>query len=778
MKILLQNSIKLFTIMVLLLTFSCKQEEEGCTDVTACNYNSVAEEDDGSCNYSSCHSAFVGSLDYSTTSCGFPMKVKFVAEYRANGAENTYTIDFGDGTSSGSKRLTDVRGELTAEHIYESSGTYEVSVKVTSRRGGNVITDYAKKTINLSKPSFSHTVQSTTCEGTEVDFKNTSTSGLAMQYSWDFGDGNNSVKENPTHRYLEAGSYTVKFAVLCDDGQVINFIEKQIEVVSTKLIADFSSTISKYSCTATTAQFTNKSNFDASYIWDFGDGITSTVESPSHEYTKAGTYTVTLKTFCKDTSSIQKQVTISAFEYEAGFSSLTTSVSCDGTSVRFTNNAKSTTDSKYTWNFGDGNTSTITSPLHVFASPGTYTVTLKVLCGDDIEKASIQKQVVVKQEDLVASFTNVVANTNCLGTTMKFTNTSSYEANYQWDFGDGTISTAKNPNHIYANSGTYTVALKISCSDDNSSTVQKQIQVAPVSYTALFSHTITSTTCSGSTIKFTNTSVSTSDVIYTWEFGDGQTSTSNSPTHTYAKPGQYEVTLKMFCGSTQMDVYKTTVQVTTLQLEANFQYSFANNNEHAPALMTLENISQNASSYEWYVDDQLVSTKEVFDYEFNQGGTYTVKLVASCGSKESTVSKNIIILSEYSNMRIKTIEVVLPSYLVPDNQHDDTYGLDPYVSIHYNNNEIGYSLISSDVTKYPIFFDFPNDTYAGSFTVKNVDFFSKSTITVYVLDDDFDINEEIFVPSFSTDFILDERYPSSIKLSDGGKIVTMYVEYY
>ncbi len=135
------------------------------------------------------------------------------------------------------------------------------------------------------------------------------------------------------------------------------------------------SPVSSFTSTANnlTVTFANQSQNTTSYVWKFGDGDTSSLANPQHIYSNAGTYLVKLFTTNScgiDSSSLTINVTCNipqaAFNWSANY-----------LTVNFTNQSQSA--DSYLWNFGDGDTSTLPSPQHIFDSTGTYTVTLQAV---------------------------------------------------------------------------------------------------------------------------------------------------------------------------------------------------------------------------------------------------------------------------------------------------------------------------------------------------------------------------------------------------------------
>jgi PKD repeat protein len=154
---------------------------------------------------------------------------------------------------------------------------------------------------------FTYTVNDLT-----VDFTDTSNDpdGTIVSWLWDFGDGNTSTAQHPSHTYATYGTYTVTLTVT-DDDDATGSVSKDVTLTApTPPTADFT-----FTTDCLTACFTDTSTDDGtivSWLWDFGDGNTSTQQNPCHTYAVAGTYTVTLTVTDNDslTDSISKVVTV------------------------------------------------------------------------------------------------------------------------------------------------------------------------------------------------------------------------------------------------------------------------------------------------------------------------------------------------------------------------------------------------------------------------------------------------------------------------------------
>lgn len=208
-------------------------------------------------------------------------------------------------------------------------------------------------------------------------------------------------------------------------------------------------------CSASPIVFTNTSLHATQYLWDFGDGITSTLTSPTHTYTVSApvTYTVMLRgANCCGQSFFHQLLPVTPLP-TAGFAA-SAAAALVSQALTFTNTSQYA--DAYLWDFGDGLTSTLTDTAHAYAAPGTYTVTL--MATNACQTASHMQTVTVYGQ-AAAGFA-VSASTVGVGQTVYFTNQSLYADTYQWDFGDGVgSSTSPNPSYAYSAAGTYTVTL-------------------------------------------------------------------------------------------------------------------------------------------------------------------------------------------------------------------------------------------------------------------------------------------------------------------------------
>lgn len=297
--------------------------------------------------------------------------------------------------------------------------------------------------------------------------------------------------------------------------------------------------------------FTDNSSGATSWSWDFGAGAvpaTANTQGPhTVHYATSGAKTVAL--------TINGSVTVTKTDYitifpepTAGFTS-----SVNNLTVSFTNYSQNA--SGYLWDFGDGNTSTETNPVHTFADYGTYQIILTAtsqMCGDDVYSETLELTQIAVAE-FGADITQACPLQNII-----FTDNSTAASSWEWSFGNGAVPSTANtqgPHNVhYTTAGAKTVVLTI----NGSVTVTKTdyITIFPEP-TAGFTFNIVS-----KTVSFSNTSLNA--VTYAWDFGDGGTSTEVSPVHIYAEDGEYEVSLtanSALCGN---DIHTEIVVINTV----------------------------------------------------------------------------------------------------------------------------------------------------------------------------------------------------------------------
>jgi PKD repeat protein len=482
--------------------------------------------------------------------------------------------NFGDGASSTA---------LNPTHQYSKTGLFAVSLTVntefasaTEEKLGYVLVKRKQApeaviSVSTVNPSV----------GDVIQFNDGSIPGSApiKQRVWRFGDGAVSTLQNPTHTYQQAGTFNVELTVISDHGSDTATVPLNLDF--TAPTPDFEaletnpSTCSDSVTCPEAVQFVDRSNPGSGtirqWLWNFGDGTTSSEQNPKHGYNQVGTFTVSLTVTTTAPRNnvatvVKKNLIVSVNPPRPDFALSTASVFTT-TQVQFSNRTRIGTETPvtYKWDF-DGLTSTITdtstleNPVYQYSSAGSFNPTLTASSATRSEVTS--KPVIVDAPttaDLLAA-----PRTPTTSTLVQFTDKSTYGAkgtggtvtaeSYRWDFGDGQISTLRNPTHTYTNVGTYPVSLTITYKHSGSGVLFTSTRTESAYITvrlpdppvADFSLTNTDCVFVGDTVNVaavTNAAIDT----YEWDFGDpdgvGNTAGTPNATKIYTEPGIYTISL-------------------------------------------------------------------------------------------------------------------------------------------------------------------------------------------------------------------------------------------
>ena len=247
------------------------------------------------------------------------------------------------------------------------------------------------------------------------------------------------------------------------------------------------------------------------------------------------------------TSSVQIGVFIAESVPTAYFTSNLT-IAPEGVNISFTDQSTYPYDpiDDWSWNFGDGNTSSGRYPIHYYTESGTYIVELTVTDSDhNTSKYSIPIE--VTDGGPQASF-NLPSNA-LEGSVIQFLDTSSSWPDplisWGWNFGDGSTSTIRNPQHTYSSNGTYLVSITVTDSDGSLDTYSATITITDIAPVPDFDVSDYSP-LEGESITFTDLTAHYDPIItYRWDMGDGSIFTSRNVTHSYLDSGYYIVVLNV-----------------------------------------------------------------------------------------------------------------------------------------------------------------------------------------------------------------------------------------
>lgn len=383
-------------------------------------------------------------------------------------------------------------------------------------------------------------------------------------------------------------------------------------------------------CSPLVVRFTDQTGGQpTAWVWDFGNGASSTLQHPSTTYFQPGTYTVTLKvTNANGSTTLTQPNYITVFDKPEVSFAASDSVGCFPLSVQFTDLSKAsagTTDTAWTWDLGDGTQSNEQNPQRTYLYSGSYSISLKVTNDKGCWSTATKLAYIKIPGGAKADFTAQKSTSCSLPITVNFKNASTGTGalRYTWDFGDGATATDINPSHTYTQQGVYTVTLITENSNGCSDTMRKENLLTLRNTNSDFS--APDPVCTNSNITFTNTS-SDSALKVRWDFGDGTTSAAVSPVKSFASPGTYAVKLvQNFSACT--DSATKTIQVLP---NATAAFTAAKTGScQAPLTVSFQNKSSNAVSYYWDFGDGTTATDVSPTHTYTGYGNYTVTLLAS-----------------------------------------------------------------------------------------------------------------------------------------------------
>ncbi len=527
------------------------------------------------------------------------------------GEELTYHWNFGDNQFS------------TNEHpevVYLENGindtTYIITLTTTNLCGTStfqdIVTVHPLPTANIGiSPQ-------TDCSPLLVDFANITT-GAATDFQWDFGNGSTSEELiPPTQTFLAHGNietYTVTLVSSNICGSDTATTEIMVEPPNVEALAGASQL---NGCLPLTVDFYNYSTPGALIDWEFGDGNSSSQTTPTHTFDEVGTYTVIqyANSDCGyDTTTLEITVYPSP---EVSFNHPT--YVCKNQPMVFQNYSINT--SGHFWDFGDGNTSQLNAPEHIFTEAGEYTVTLTGI--SIYNQCPASYSTIVTVVDIPAVSFDPSALNGCVPFEIELTNTSETPIFYEWNFGDGNTSIDENPNHVFEEVGTYDVTLVATdingCFND---TTISNIIVHPRAE-AIFEFERNALCGLPAVIHFENNSVGATG--FTWNFGNGATTNNNAPTFSYAEAGDYSVEL---IATNQFACADTVLQNLTIHPEPEASFEIEGSEGCEPMEVTFNNSSTESNNFFWDFGNGNTSTETNPTALYENNGLYDVSLIVS-----------------------------------------------------------------------------------------------------------------------------------------------------
>ncbi len=526
----------------------------------------------------------INAMTASVSSGVAPLATDFMVA--ASGATSSYTYhwDFGDSSTPATI--------ANPSHSFTTAGSYDVIVTVTDATDTSSTTT-GQLTVVVVDPSATYSpvaVNALTADISSgeaplaINISAAASGGSgSYDYTWDFGDTNNGVGADTSHMFTSVGNYTIVLtATDTADSSNTSTAQLTVKVVApateyspvsiSALAIDVSSAIIPFSPTFSVTANGGSDTFN--YSWDFGDGATSTVANPSHEYTVAGNYNVTLTV--SDSADTTNQTTASLSVTALGVPTIYSPISISGMSASKSAGvvdefmpvftvlpSGGSGNYLYAWNFGDGASSIEANPSHIYSTAGVYSVTVTITDNLDSVNTAVGEMIVtaVTQPD---NYSPVVINDFSIDMSagiaplpVEFSIIASggmgNGLTYNWNFGDGTTGEGIDPSHTYSSAGTYNVSVTITDSADSSNIANGVMSVLVTDAPEAIGIALTaSNDFNGSTLDVSiNATITGGNAPYSllWDFGNGEqistTTDSNTSTvdYSYSEPGTYTLTV-------------------------------------------------------------------------------------------------------------------------------------------------------------------------------------------------------------------------------------------
>jgi len=397
--------------------------------------------------------------------------------------------------------------------------------------------------------------------------------GDILTYIWDFGDGTTGTGKMVSHKYSISGSYMI--VLMASDGEYTSYTKRYATIVTrddypVAVLKGDITTLSGVETTLNGSLSFDPKNRTMTYTWDFGDGSTSTGKSVKHVF-ETGIYTVKLTVFNGLLSSYT-EITVTANNTAPVASILTPAYNSsfnEDTPISFTSNSTDVNNDvlTITWNFGNGNTLTGKSVTYTYELPGNYTVVM--IASDGEFSSSVSMPIRIKDiNDSPSVKTSVSPISAFTGDYFTFTSTGTSDEdgdplNYTWHFPDGSIVYGPSSTRNFTSPGTYQVMLVVSDGKTSSdSTITVTVNKRNTPPVADAGTDITST--AGETFYLSANGSFDADgdpITYSWNMGDGNTSSGKVIDYAYAVKGNYTATLtvKDTSGATSTDTVNINV---------------------------------------------------------------------------------------------------------------------------------------------------------------------------------------------------------------------------
>lgn len=497
--------------------------------------------------YPGVYPAFSGNLESCT-----PFKAQFKNTSDVfNEPEAKYKWDFGNGVTVQAREPEN----MFINTSYVDDASYLVTLTATSEHGCE--DSLTKKVTIHPKPKSVFAIEgsSESCPPFDVTLQNLS-EGVNLTYKFDFGDGSLKTlteRDPVSHRYDNNSNEELGYTIALTATTEYNCKDETSQPVRVfpQTVADFIFDPGNAACAPFLVEMQNRASGADKFSWQFGDGKSSDMFEPAHTFEntsrKDTTYNVTLSVVSpfNCSATLTKPLTVYATP-KAKFSVTPPLQVFPNATISLVNNTTPKDgDFAYKWSFGDGVTTDERDPgSHTYArwAPKAWNSAFPVTLYAQNDKC---KDSLVTNVYVYAPLPKTIFETDsfegCTPMTIFFRNDTEFATNFLWDFGDSTTSTEREPIHTYERPGTYNV--KLTATGDGGTTFFYAVYTAHSNPVAKFSIIPNKVMIPKARVKAQDES--TDAVVFFWDFGDGYTTSEESPVHDYQSPGEYAVKLKV-----------------------------------------------------------------------------------------------------------------------------------------------------------------------------------------------------------------------------------------
>lgn len=505
-------------------------------------------------------------------SSGTGGQAPYVVTFNGSGSNDpdgsivSYEWDFGNDRTA--------TGPTPAAVTYTSPGTYTATLTVTDNQGATGVATREIIVTGAPNASPNAVINIVSAAGTiplTVNLSGANSSdpdGSIVSYEWDLGNGETATGPSVQAIYEEAGDYLVTLTVTDNQGATavqtttINVSEDPNLSPTAEFDAD---PISGSAPLAVTFDGSASSDVDgtiAGYAWNFGNGQNGSGPTPpAVTYALPGTYTATLTVTDNRgaTGTAVRTITVSPPPNQSPVPNVSAAPSSGNAPLLVQLSSAGSSDADgaitgYSWNFGNGNSSTSPNPQAVYNSPGVYTVSLTVT--DNQGATAIQSTTVTVSPANQPPVPHIVATplSGSAPLNVSVNGGGSIDpdgsiVSYSWTFGNGETATGALASTTYTSPGSYLIRLTVVDNRGTSRNITTTVVVGGINVQPIAVLSALPTSGPAPLLVQLGSAGSNdpdgSIISRTWDFGNGQTASGAATQVTYTVPGTYVVTLSV-----------------------------------------------------------------------------------------------------------------------------------------------------------------------------------------------------------------------------------------